>query len=419
MITELMLSAVLEFVRLFIVKHYFDSLFPVRRKEGFFWCLFIGAFLCTIVPNHVFRNTAVNILSTYLGFLLLTLAYEMKYFSRILNAFVVLVVAAALDVIAAFALSVRPTSDNYEVISAFLSVLLFFVVIFLLKKRNPAKEETEITRYWWQLLAILCMSIFVMFLLADDAAADRDSTLVICFTILGTDLISYYFYESVISAYAKLSENMILREQIEIYANQRRLEIESSRKTRELRHDLKHHIGQINRLLQDGKTERALAYLSDMKQALQVPDLEVSSGNYAMDGILNYMIADARKKGIAVSAKVRVPESLTFPEFDMNVIIGNLMDNAVEAAADADNPEIRIDLSYQFGCVFLLITNTYRGEIRRENGRFLSTKEGKGHGMGLISVADIVRKYDGEIQYEYDEQLFRVHVMLGSGASES
>ena len=77
-----------------------------------------------------------------------------------------------------------------------------------------------------------------------------------------------------------------------------------------------------------------------MTDDASVLDNMIGTGNVALDGILNYMCSKALKNNIQVTRKITVPEDAELVAYDMNIILGNLLDNAIENALKTDEPKI-------------------------------------------------------------------------------
>lgn len=166
---------------------------------------------------------------------------------------------------------------------------------------------------------------------------------------------------------------------------------------------------ELQYLIERKGKQDALGYINDMKSFLQNPDEIVSSGNVEMDSLLNYMLQWAKRDLTTVTVNVSIPENI-LPAFDINMILGNLLENAIEAARQSAEKTLEVLLYYKQGVMTIDIKNSFPGELRKG---FLTTKAEKGnHGIGLSSVKQIVEKYDGLMKIEEQDNLFCVNVIL-------
>ena len=113
---------------------------------------------------------------------------------------------------------------------------------------------------------------------------------------------------------------------------------------------------------------------------------------------------------------VRLPEGFAADMFDLNVILGNLLDNAVEGLERSEAKELSLSLAAERGVLFLKIVNSYDGVLLRAEGpegqAYRSRKAEAGHGLGLSIVRRAVDKYHGALCIDSVGTMFSVEVML-------
>ena len=111
------------------------------------------------------------------------------------------------------------------------------------------------------------------------------------------------------------------------------------RKMRGWRHDYRNHIGTMKALAQSGSIEELLRYLDMLESDLNTVDMPVKTGNPMADAILGSKLALAAEKHIPVKTTVQIPVKFSFPALDLCVILGNLLDNAIEASLSLPEKE--------------------------------------------------------------------------------
>ena len=128
------------------------------------------------------------------------------------------------------------------------------------------------------------------------------------------------------------------------------------------------------------------------------------------DAILNSKLSIAAAKNIKVKAEARIPVSLTVSELDLCIVIGNLLDNAIEACASLPEEDrlIRIYMEMKGNYLYFSLINTAEG---RKKHSFKTTK-GDGHGFGLARVDAIVKKYGGYLTRASEDGAFSTEVLL-------
>jgi sensor histidine kinase regulating citrate/malate metabolism len=204
-------------------------------------------------------------------------------------------------------------------------------------------------------------------------------------------------------------ENLELKQQMNIYEQQIRSDIDNNRKIRTIRHDMKHHIREINDLLIKNKIEEAKDYLYQINDEIINAQNIYSTGNAAFDGILNFYAEKYMNKSLKLEVTVAIPENLEINIYDVNIILGNLLDNALENAIN--NSNVNLDIKYNAGVLHMSMSNLYSGSVNKLDGRIVSNK-GENHGYGLDNVKGIVDKYDGSMVVECGNGKFEVDVVV-------
>lgn len=179
------------------------------------------------------------------------------------------------------------------------------------------------------------------------------------------------------------------------------------------RHDYHNHIQTLLALSDD--KEKTREYLLDLNADLTSVDTVIKTGNVMVDAILNSKLSLLKSRGIDINARAVVPADLPVSEIDLCVILGNLMDNAAEACqghGQAEGGFIRLFIGILKDQLYISVSNSVSGRLRKEGKTYLSTKNSAGHGFGLMRVDRIVKKYDGYIDRQDEEGVFVTEIML-------
>ncbi len=189
------------------------------------------------------------------------------------------------------------------------------------------------------------------------------------------------------------------------------------RQTRGWRHDYHNHIQTMKAHLAMGKLEELEAYLNELDMDLTTVDTVIKTGNVMVDAILNSKISVAASKGITVEAKAVVPKELdtSLSEVDICLIIGNLMDNAIEACMKIQQEGqrfIRVYMDILKGQLYIYIMNAIGDNPKKTGGAYVSTKNKENHGFGLMRIDRVVDKYHGYLERQHEEGVFATEIML-------
>ena len=179
------------------------------------------------------------------------------------------------------------------------------------------------------------------------------------------------------------------------------------------RHDYHNHIQTM--LALTDKPEELRRYLWMLNDDLTTVDMVLKTGNVMVDAILNSKLSLIKTKGIEVDAKATVPEKLTVSEVDLCVIIGNLLDNAMEACLrqpEGQRRFIRVYIGIFKQQLYLCITNSTEGRAKKRGNTYLSAKGSPTHGFGLLRLDRLVQKYAGYLNRQDEPGAFATEIML-------
>lgn len=179
------------------------------------------------------------------------------------------------------------------------------------------------------------------------------------------------------------------------------------------RHDYHNHLQALKAQIQMNQLELANEYLSRLEQDLDDIRQLVESGNVSLDAILNSKLSYAIKQNISVNYKASVPQSLTVSDIDLCVLIGNLVDNAVEACEKLPQEErfLRLYIGVFRKQLYISVTNATGEVIKKLDNEYITAKRGN-HGHGLKRIDNTVEKYGGFINRKNEPGVFATEIML-------
>lgn len=179
-------------------------------------------------------------------------------------------------------------------------------------------------------------------------------------------------------------------------------------------HDAKNHLSAIKMLNTNSQIEE---YINKMAESLATYSKVSHSGNHTLDVIINKYITECEIKNIKFSYDIRLKNLEYVEDYDLVAILGNLLDNALEAAEISQNREITLSTDYRNTYDVLIITNSCDTTPKSLNEKLLTTKKDKKlHGIGLKSVTKTLKKYNGDYDWEYDAQnkIFTSTIMISN-----
>lgn len=205
---------------------------------------------------------------------------------------------------------------------------------------------------------------------------------------------------------------------IDMKSEQYNMITEKIEKTRKSRHDIHHHINVVYQLAKENKIEQLIEYLEEYNKIDSTKEPMVYCNNSTVDAILNHYILLAKDNGIEVHLNVALPEELKIRDTDLCIVIGNLLENAIEASKKEENKRIKLRINRSNEYICMLVSNLYNGEIKKGHSGYYSRKrEFKDTGIGLSSVSAVVEKYDGRMEIDHTNGEFNVFIMMANISS--
>lgn len=214
--------------------------------------------------------------------------------------------------------------------------------------------------------------------------------------------------------YTEQEKSARYHSQIETY---QMLEEQYGRSER-LRHDLKNHVISLRGLLEKKEWEKMEGYLKNMEGGAGLEMEGEITGNRAVDALLHQKRKMAERKNILWECDAQIPKTCSVNEFDLCVLFGNILDNAVEACEKIQCDETHclrrfVDIQARVvkKCLLLEVKNSM-DMADWKGGGCSSKKSEPGHGIGLLNIRDVARKYNGAMNMEARDGVFVISVLV-------
>ncbi len=204
-------------------------------------------------------------------------------------------------------------------------------------------------------------------------------------------------------------ENQLLSIQTSRYEQLRR----HMEETQNIRHDFRQHLRVLSGLAENKEYGKLTEYLKSYSDGLERP-YALLCANTPVDAIAGYYAEHARQYGISIDWRLELPEQLPLPEADLCMLLGNLLENSIQAVMQLPAKDRHITVICRMpsdAMLALVVENPYREPLKKDGSHFLSTHH-KGHGIGLQSVQTMVQRHKGQLIIQTDDQLFSVNIIL-------
>ena len=399
----------------FYALKYFVGIFV--QKEESRWkhvsILYIIGWAWTSAISLLFSSPAMNILSNITS-LFWFFSIPHKENKECLAVFIIYVINALVDSIVILSLTKytmgQPVNQVYECITSF---ALLFIAIIIQRTTEPEKEITLPALNMAALLMVPVVSIVYIYYLIIVAHEIKEIVIFAALALLFINILIFYLYHSLLKFYSARMNEQVFKQMLEVYSYQLDIARESEERVKALRHDIKHHIIELSAMAKKNNNDDMIKYLSGMKDFMLNPKEYSTTGNQEIDGVLNYMLQKANETLNQVDVQINIPEDLYFNNFNICVILGNLVDNAVREASKSKEKLLTIKMQIKQEVLLIFIENSYSGKIlEKRNGLQTTQPELAIHGIGLENVKKVVIANGGEIKIDYTSNRFCVQVLL-------
>ena len=271
---------------------------------------------------------------------------------------------------------------------------------------------------WMQMvISIIIIGIEAYAELSESARIVKDFNVLICVCLWFINLLAYYQFYTI---------DQGTKENMKLYTLHQKAEMEKEKylatklnydELRSIRHEIKNHNFYMKALLDEGKIDEAREYLDRVSSQDAEYLKSFDSGNYAVDVVMNHEMAVAKEQGVTLTPNILVPHTLPFRDEDICSLLSNLLDNAIEAAAQSGEtgPSIDISMLPRQEYLFIRVTNPVDKTLPEKRRMTLETTKANHtelHGFGTRIIRRIAERYNGSVKYSMTGGIFTTDVML-------
>lgn len=414
---DFILCALTNLFRIFLINR-FVSVFlgtNVNKKKTYIVCI------CFYVINTTLfwecRTVWINMVCNLVGIGAIVCLYTKSIKSNLFVTGTIYLINCGCDVAATSLFIYYQDGESYNQIYAVISFLMIYICELVIEKMITIHKDTESVRNVSLVLMPGC-SIIVITLLIYSGTCTAIGLSIVSIGLLITNFLMLYLYNLLLHSISQQCDMEMLKTQVQVYANQLNVILQGEEKIKAMRHDMKHHLNELMLLANKHGILELQEYIDQMNTFVQNPHELVASGNMEIDSVLNYMLQKAEKELKTVNIKVMLPEKVRH-SFDINVLLGNLLENAIEAASKTDDKYMSVYITLKKGILKITIENSFKdSHVIPEEGQkgavsFKTTKPLMDqHGIGLKNVKKIVEKYNGTMTVTAKSGIFCVNLIL-------
>lgn len=379
------------------------------------YLLYGTVWLCNWLIHFFFTNSMLTPVSMIIGLLVIAFyLFDSSVIKKITSACVSFALMAVIDLIVWNFLPFPEFYSKNETFGSLLTSLISLIVILSLEYFFQFNKDIQLPLNNYINIILLFACSIVLCEIISVLGSEKPMTatcglLIVC----SINIFTLFQYGRITKIYQNLLEQKYTEQRINMYENQFEIINKSQQNLTSLMHDFKKHLRLINGYIHADELQSAVSYINQLDVELDVPKDIIHSDNSEIDCILNYLLSQAEQIGCTINASVKVPERQFMPSFDLNILLSNLLENALDALKKTSTRKLEVYITYNKGILYVNIYNSFNGHVRKHHDSFLTTKPNANmHGYGLQNIQSIVKKYQGESSIRYSDDMFYVNIIL-------
>lgn len=414
---------VLVFFQVVIIKKYLKVFLGIncnycRQLIG--WVIYF-VFLIVGQVFHIYSSSSLIIGNIVFILLILLISNRKKIFKNIIFSILLcfgwLLIEGIVGIIINF---LEIENEIMQKIGSFISEIIMLWVVYsfdyIKREKNHGKMKIQ---YWLGMVFMPIGSVCIMyqiFLLSLYNAQYVIMSAITAIFLLGINYIMYELCGSLERETEVMTQARLYEQQLVLYNEEAKEREQEYFRYRKIRHDMKNHLIGLRSLIKEVDVQRAENYLDGLLDDIEIVEEKICSGNVVVDTLVNAKYTLAKKMHIKTDIQVCIPNEFKFQDKHLMVILGNIIDNAIEASMKLPEEEryIKLIILYQKKMLNILIINNYNGRTRKNRwGEFITTKEEQVyHGLGLSAIKQAIDYYNGEVKITEKNGKFQVSILI-------
>ncbi len=418
----IIVAYIIEFISAYI---FFSAAAEKKVKTSHCYLIGIGLFAFGCILNMLCKQTIWLNLLVYLliDILYAYLCFNLNVKKSMFYGAIITLIGVIWEVVVEFALAISLGTTiiehldgvfSYVVMGCICKGLLFITVLVLSRfivKGNSYKAPLSFFIYPLALMTSLCVFYYVCAYCGVNSQGQIALAIISLILIVPTTLLFLIYQRNI----EKENELFRLKNEMDKVETEKTYYDILDKQNQDLRiyaHDAKNHLAAIRSLNTNPEIDE---YLNKITESLATYSKVSRSGNHSLDVIINRYVTECSIKDVKFTFDTRLKNLEYVEGYDLVTILGNLLDNALESAEKSEKREITLSTDYRNTYDVLIVTNSCDTAPKTSNNKLITTKTDKKlHGIGLKSVAKTLQKYNGDYDWEYDEQnkVFTATVMM-------
>ncbi len=412
----------------FFFSAFADKLVGKKAKKRIvsFFAFFIFFFAPLLISNSAV-NMGVLIVCTYL----ITLNYDMRFYNKLLLTALCIAFNVAAEISAGFLIMTSFSIDFneaktgiYRTFGVLLSKLLVFTFFILIRAIKGGTLHGHFRKKWLSIYILPITTYLTVYVIYRSMQYYQNQVfltnltlasliMLIISNMLIVKLMNDFHNEVVNENKLILAEKMIEQQQ-----KQYQMMFEENEVIHKLRHDQKNFIIGLLSQIQNKDYDEMVKQLNAQLQELQAGSDQNICGNSVIDTIINYKISEAKKKNIKIDFHYKGLHNIQISGIDLAILLGNALDNAIEATEKIEETEKRTVELYIYLKGNQLVVIIENNVIQNVDVDHLQTEKTGNHGYGVVNMKSVVNKYAGSLSFFCEDKVFKTVIVLETELSQ-
>lgn len=397
------------------------------KSKGF--VLKEAAFICIVLAGSIILLGQVQLFSavnTLMAFVIVFFSIKLYYKSGFLRTIIICVsfytVLFTADLVAATFISSVSNTTISELFSGFSlgrviasltskCILSIICITFYRIANHKSSFSTRFNIVFSVLsIALLFISVTLFINYSQNNSKHTNFTLCVFFIIILLLVVAIfisitYFFDS----QQKKNDYELSQKQTKLLERSLKEQENTFSLWRKSIHDYKNTVLALKAMVQNGEIEKVSDFLEKESNAFMHRSEYIRTGNDTVDIVINTKLAVAKEKGILYTVNAVMPAEFDFDDIEIATVLGNLLDNAIEASEKEVDPYVDIEITtVQAFLIIKIVNKCTDSPVKNE-----STKKDKQyHGIGLKSVKQIIEDHEGDFNLSFADGQAIAKIMI-------
>jgi len=408
-------------IRTFAIYIFIDDFLQKRRVSDNKFIIAYVIYYITAAIFYLHKGICIfsnNLLMNLFFAFTIGLLYRVSFQKRLICTVFIYILSIASDDCAVVLLTLLFRTSFHLLLNDSLFVILGIIIsmslllglVKLIKLLFRFRGTSLNQLYWYSVFLIPAGCIYILHSLVcklEKGSIDTVFVLSVVLILFLINLLMFYLYDKLLKEESIKYENLMLIQQNDAYEKQALMVKDFQNNLNGQYHDLLNHLTAIKELADIHHLDDLKSYIGNWVSDTKSVRSGLNSNNTIVNAMINSKLYIAGQQNTVLLANVNIPPDIQVSRTDLTIILGNLLDNALEACASLPEEDrlIRCDINFQHSILTITVINTYdKSALDIRNGQVFTTKKDKSlHGIGLGRIHKTAEKYQGMFDYKISE----------------